>query len=113
MMLDQYREALTKAVCVECLHHSGQGVCGIGGSEDCALMRFLPEVVSIVNTIDSTMLHDYVHELHNVVCVSCSANEEGTCMLRGTSGCPLDLHFPLIVSTIKEVQAKEQVHRVP
>lgn len=112
-MLDQYREAITKAVCVECLRDSGQGVCGIGGTEECALMRFLPEVVGIVKAIDSNMLHDYVHELHNVVCVSCTENEDGSCKLRGTTGCQLDLHFPLIISTIKEVQAREQVPKIP
>ena len=110
-MLDYYRKAITNAVCVECLKHSGQGVCGIGGSEDCAMIRFLPEVVSIVKSIDSNQLHDYVHELHNVVCVSCTENEDGSCSLRGTTGCPLDLHFPLIVKTIKKVQAKEPVRR--
>jgi len=106
-MLDHYRDAITKAVCVECLKHSGQGMCGIGGSDECTLIRFLPEVVSIVQTIDSTLMHDYVHELHTVVCVSCRENQDGSCTLRGTSGCPLDLHFPLIISTIKEVQARE------
>ncbi|HEY4613553.1 MAG TPA: hypothetical protein VII11_11275 [Bacteroidota bacterium] len=106
-MFDNYREAIMNTVCVHCLERTGQGVCGIGGSDECALIRFLPEVVGIVKTIDSTVMHDYVHELHNVVCVSCTENEDGSCAKRGTSGCPLDLYYPLIVNTIKEVQAKE------
>lgn len=108
-MLDQYepyREAITKAVCVQCLQRTGQGRCGINGSEECPVIRFLPEVVGIVNTIDSTILHDYVHELHNVICVSCQENADGTCALRGTNGCELDFYFPIIVETIKEVQMK-------
>lgn len=106
-MLDRYQEALTKAVCVECLQRNGRGKCGIGNSEECAVNRFLPEIVSIVKAIDSTMLHDYVHEFHNVVCVSCRENQDGSCKLRGTPNCPLDLYFPLIVKTIKEVQRQE------
>jgi len=106
-MLDQYREAILNKVCVQCLEKDGRGVCGISGSEECALIRFLPEVVNIVKTIDSTTLHDYVHELHNVVCVSCRETEDGACSERGTSGCPLDLYFPLIVDTVKDVQARE------
>lgn len=106
-MLDRYQEAITKAVCMQCMERTGRGICSIGVSEDCALNRFLPEVVSIVKTIDSELLHDYVHEFHNVICVSCRDNQDGSCKLRGTLYCPLDLYFPLIVKTIKEVQRQE------
>jgi len=106
-MLDRYQEAVTKTVCVLCMQRTGRGICGIGVSEDCALYRFFPEVVGIVKAIDSTVLHDYVHEFHNVVCVCCRENQDGNCKLRGTSECPLDLYFPLIVKTIKEVQEQE------
>jgi hypothetical protein len=108
-MLEQYQEALSKAVCVQCLQRNGRGVCSIGISEDCTLNRFLPEIVGIVKSIDSTLMHDYVHELHNVICVSCRENEEGTCSVRGTTGCAVDFYLPLIVDTIKEVQMKEAV----
>ncbi len=110
-MLDHYepyREAITKAICVQCLQRTGQAKCGIDGSDECPIIRFLPEVVSIVKSIDSTMLHDYVHELHNVICVSCKESAEGNCALRGSSACELDFYFPLIVETIKEVQAQEE-----
>ncbi len=106
-MLDRYQVAIATEVCMQCMEHSGRGICSIGVFEDCALNRFFPEVVSIVKTIDSTMLHDYVHEFHTVICVSCRENQDGSCKLRGTPNCPLDLYFPLIVKTIKEVQRQE------
>jgi hypothetical protein len=106
-MLDRYREAITNTVCVQCLQRTGQGTCGLTGVEECPILRHLPDVVSIVTTIDSTMLHDYVHEFHNVICVSCRDNVDGQCALRGSYACELDAFFPLIVETIKEVQGKE------
>lgn len=106
-MINRYRQALMRNVCMKCLERTGQAVCGGGTTEDCTLMRFLPEVVSIVQNINSASMHDYVHELHNVVCVSCRENDDGNCTLRGTTECPLDFYFPMIVETIKEVQAQE------
>ena len=110
-MLEKYQEAITRIVCVQCLQRNGRGICGIGTTEDCSINRFLPEVVSIVKSIDSTTMHDYVHELHNVICVSCEENEEGRCTFRGSAACQLDFYFPLIVAAIKEVQANEAVAR--
>lgn len=109
-MLDQYepyKEAITKTICVQCLQRTGQSKCGIDGADECPIIRFLPEVVGIVKAIDSTMLHDYVHELHNVICVSCRENADGNCALRGSYACELDFYFPLIVEAIKEVQRRE------
>ena len=105
-MVDRYQEAITKAVCLQCLAHNGRGICGIGSSEDCTLNRFMPEIISIVRSIDSTVMHDYIHELHNVICVSCRENDEGQCKLRGTTDCAVDFYLPLIVDTVKEVQGK-------
>jgi hypothetical protein len=105
--LERYKEALSKVVCIQCLEKTGRGICSIGGSEECAINRYLPEVVSIVETIESSTMHDYVHELHNVVCVSCRENQDGFCKLRSTPGCELDLYFPLIVQTIKKIQANK------
>ena len=110
---ERYKEALSKVVCTQCLERTGRGICSIGGTEECAINRYLPEVVSIVETIDSSSMHDYVHELHNVVCVSCRENQDGICKLRATPGCELDLYFPLIVRTIKELRAQEIALRKP
>lgn len=102
--LDVYAEAIRSKVCSVCLDRTGRGICGLGSWDDCALNRYLNDVVILVNSIQSDSMHDYVHELHNVVCVSCLNNADGYCKER--SDCPLDRFFPLVVEAVQEVNAR-------
>jgi hypothetical protein len=102
-----YEEAIRTKVCAHCIDRTGRGICGTQQWEDCALNRFMPEIVGIVNAVKSDSLHDYVHELRSEICVSCRDNQGGVCGLRNSLECAVDRYFPLIVEAIDEVN-----HRV-
>jgi hypothetical protein len=104
--MQMYEEAIRSRVCAQCIERTGRGVCGTDAWDECALNRHLPEIVEIVRTLGSDSLHDYVHELHNVVCVSCKDNLDGRCSLREHQTCALDQYFPLVVQAVREVHER-------
>lgn len=104
--IDLYAEAIRSKVCSVCLDRTGRGICGLGSWDDCALNRFLKDIIIVVNSIQSNSMHDYVQELHNIICASCTDNPTGKCGLRETEECPLDRYFPLVVEAVQEVNAR-------
>lgn len=107
--LKAYEEAISAQVCTRCLERTGRAICGTGSWDDCALNRFLPEIVSVVNSVQSDSVHDSVHDLHKIICVSCRENVDGFCELRASLDCPLDQYFVLIVRAIQDVNARTKV----
>lgn len=104
--MNAYEEAIRTKVCAHCIERTGRGICVTQQWEDCALNRFLPEIVGIVNAVKSDSLHDYVHELRSKICVSCKDNQDGVCGLRNTLECALDRYFPLVVEAVEQVNAR-------
>ena len=105
--MNVYEQSIRTKICAHCIERTGRGICGTQQWEDCALNRFLPQIVGIVNAVKSDSLHDYVHELRSGICVSCRDNQEGVCGLRNSLECALDRYFPLVVEAIDEAN-----HRV-
>lgn len=104
--MDVHEQSIRTKVCAHCIERTGRGMCGTQQREDCALNRFLPEIVGIVNVVKSDSLHDYVHELRSKICVSCKDNQEGVCGLRNSLECALDRYFPLVVEAVEQVNAR-------
>lgn len=104
--MDAYAEAIRTKVCSVCIERTGRGICGLGAWDDCALNRYLNDVVIIVNSMHDAPLHERVQELHSVICVSCRDNPDGLCKLRASLDCSLDQYFPLIVEAISDVNAQ-------
>ncbi len=104
--MNAYEEAIRTKVCAHCIDRTGRGICGTQQWEDCAMNRFMPEIVGIVTAVKSDSLHDYVHELRSKICVSCKDNQEGVCGLRNSLECALDRYFPLVVEAVEQVNAR-------
>lgn len=98
-----YEEAIRTKVCAHCIDRTGRGMCGTGQWTDCAINRYMPDIINVVNAVRSDSLHDYVLALHHVICASCKENPNGVCALRNSSDCALDRYFPLVVQAIEEV----------
>lgn len=105
----EYEEAIRTRVCAHCIDRTGRGICGTQQWNDCALNRYLPEIVRIVNTVKSDSLDEYVLRLRSVICVTCKENDQGVCRLRNELDCALDRYYPLIVQTIEEVNTRSVV----
>ena len=101
--MNAYEEAIRAKVCAHCIDRTGRGICGTQQWEDCALNRFMPQIIGIVIAVKSDSLHDYVHALRSEICVSCRDNQDGVCGLRSSLECGLDRYFPLVVEAIEEV----------
>lgn len=103
----QYEEAIRTRVCVACLERTGRGICGISRPEDCTLNQFMLEVIALVNSIKSESLYDYYAGFRVRVCPACKEALDGVCTVREVLDCPLDRYFPLVVESIKDVNAQQ------
>jgi hypothetical protein len=85
----------------------GAGNVRLTNEAQCIIKRFLPDIVSIVNTIKSNRMEPYIESMHKNICAKCeSVNPDGSCELRARADCCLDRYFPLIVEVIEEVNGR-------
>lgn len=99
----EYEEAIRTRVCAACIERTGRGPCGMGQWTECTLNQFMPEVITLVNSIQSDTLYDYYAGLRVRICPSCKEAVDGICTVREVLTCPLDQYFPLIVESIRSV----------
>ncbi len=78
--------------------------CGLPADQTCPIEMYLPRVVEVVESIESSRIEDYVAIVRDKVCASCQQNEEGVCDLRLKADCALDRYFMLVAEAIEEVQ---------
>ncbi|MCU7490063.1 MAG: hypothetical protein ACM3UR_16060 [Bacteroidota bacterium] len=101
--MDKYLKAIRQNICSICADSNDLGKCSLTQDEVCALEAYLPQIVEIVHSIDSSDIQDYVNVLRREVCSECRTQEEnGYCYLREDVNCSLDRYFPLIVETIQK-----------
>lgn len=104
---DELWQALQERVCVKCLDGNGRGDCRIAGDGFCALKAFLPTIVEIVSSVQSTSILPYEEQLRLKVCGRCkNQSTDGRCVLREHVDCALDRYFPLIVEVIEATQRR-------
>lgn len=109
---EEYWESLQAGICAKCIDGDGRGNCRIGNEETCALKRFLPEIVEVVESTYSGSMDPYVEALRKKVCTACLHQSfSGSCSLRKDLACALDRYYPLIVQVIEETRLQERLRK--
>ena len=108
--MQEYLDAIRSRVCTVCLDavmHGNQFVrCGIPKGRTCPVEVFLPQVIDVVESVDSWLLDDYVKMLREKVCAICKHSEDDVCALRLQADCALDRYFMLVADAIREVDTR-------
>jgi len=112
MRQELYLEAIRRRVCSVCIDgiFDGRGQfqrCGLPDGRICPVEVYLPEVIDIVQTIESPEIADYITVLHQKVCPRCEQNTDGVCELRLRADCALERYFMLVAGAIEEVRTAQ------
>ncbi|MEK9138047.1 MAG: hypothetical protein AAB393_13050 [Bacteroidota bacterium] len=110
MLAEQaYLEEIRARVCPKCVDGDGAGDCRISHGTECAVKRFLPQILEAVGSTYSTSMEPYELALRERVCRVCAnQSPDGTCIVRNELECSLDRYFPLIVRVIEELDLKQR-----
>ncbi|MFQ6115459.1 MAG: hypothetical protein ACE5NG_15480 [bacterium] len=112
--MKEYMDSIRRRVCLMCNNHLVTHIvggsseiirCGLPVDKMCAIERYLPRVVEVVESVDSSRLEDYIIKLRYQVCTKCEYLEHGYCPRWLKSECALDRNFMLVVEAIKDVRA--------
>ena len=107
---EEYREAIRQRVCSVCLDSRDDGSCGLSGRV-CALESHLPQLVSILVSLESPRLDDYAAAVRAQVCSGCESRQpRGGCLLRETAVCALDAYLPLVLDAVEQVHTRRRSH---
>jgi hypothetical protein len=108
--MQEYLEAIRSRVCPLCLDAvmvRDQFVrCGLPAGRKCPVEIYLPQVVEVVESVDSWLMDDYVEALREKVCALCGNSAGDFCALRLQADCALDRYFMLVADAIKEVDTR-------
>ncbi len=88
--------------------HGGESICALrlADQPQMPVEIYLPQVVEVVESVDSWLMDDYVDALREKVCAFCENSESGFCALRLQADCAPDRYFMLVADAIKEVDAR-------
>lgn len=108
-----YLDAIQRHVCSVCIDGIFQNDCewvrcGLPDDRVCPIERHLPQVIEIVESIDSPWMEDYIGSLREKVCSNCEQTEAGNCDFRLKADCALDTYFMLVAGAIEEVRDRNQ-----
>ncbi len=108
--MQEYIDAIRSNVCSVCLDavmHGDQFVrCGLPASRKCPVEIYLPQVIDVVESVDSWLIEDYVKLLRERVCTVCKNSDGDFCALRLQADCALDRYFMLVAEAIQEVNTR-------
>jgi len=104
--VDQYFKAVRSRVCSLCMDVNEDGECTTHGEELCSVKKFLPRIVKIVSTTESTILDDYLVQFRERICAICTPGGESECTSRDGYSCVLDRYYALIVETLQEARSR-------
>jgi hypothetical protein len=108
--MQEYLDAVRNNVCTVCLDavmHGSQFVrCGLPKGRTCPVEIFLPQVIDVVESVDSWLLDDYVKVLRERVCAICKHSDGDFCALRLQADCALDRYFMLVTEAIQQVHTR-------
>lgn len=110
--MQDYLDAIQRHVCSVCIDGIFENEhkfvrCGLPADRTCPVELHLPQVLEVVESIDSPRLEDYVTRLREKVCAECENSEEEGCDLRLKADCALDRYFMLVAEAIEEAQAQQ------
>lgn len=111
--MQEYLEAIRGRVCSVCIDGIFEDEhkfirCGLPKGRTCPIELYLPEVIEVVETIESPWMEDYVALLREKVCRKCQQTEEGICALRLKTDCALDTYFMLVAEAIEDVRDRKK-----
>ena len=106
--MQQYFAAIQNNVCQNCkfaIYGENRQFffCGLPQGKTCAIKRFLPEVVEVVESFDVPSPENQIVELRCKVCSKCDQFKCGSCPLTGIGDCTLEHYFPQVVEAIRKV----------
>jgi len=108
----EYLAAIRSRVCPVCMDSVTLGKqfvrCGLAPGRNCPIEIFLPQVIGVIEAVDSPLLEDYVPVLRDKVCAICKHSENNICVLRLQAECALDRYFVLVAAAIDEVRTRER-----
>ncbi|MCI0691082.1 hypothetical protein L0337_03635 [candidate division KSB1 bacterium] len=108
--MQAYLDAVRNNVCPVCLDAVMAGNqfvrCGLPAGRKCPVEIYLPQVVEVVESVDSWLMDDYVEALREKVCAFCENSTGDFCALRLQADCALDRYFMLVADAIKEVDTR-------
>lgn len=100
-----YLREIRQRVCAKCLDRTPTGLCVTSTFDECAINRYLPEIIDIVLTTGGDDIGPFVARLREKVCSVCvHQSPGGSCNLRDDVECALDRYFPLVVEAINDVK---------
>lgn len=111
--MQEYADAVRRHVCSVCIDGMFNATgeferCGLPSGRACPIESYLPEVIKIVESIDSPWMEDYVEELRQTVCNHCNQTPAGICDLRLKAECSLDTYFMLVAEAVEEVRDRHR-----
>lgn len=104
---EQYWPIIQAKICSRCIDAGPGAECRIGGKQECSIRHFLPQIVEIIRSVESTSIIPYETLLRNKICSVCAhQSADGVCLARNDVECALDRYFPLIVEVIEEARQR-------
>lgn len=108
--MQPYLDAVRNNVCPVCLDAVMVGNqfvrCGLPAGRKCPVEIYLPQIVDVVESVDSWLMEDYANVLRDKVCAHCENSEGNFCALRLQADCALDRYFMLVADAIREVDTR-------
>jgi hypothetical protein len=100
-----YETAIRQHVCERCVDFGEDSVCHkAGGTEACAVIRNLKEIVYIAKQVHSKKIDPYVQALREKVCSHCAnSQKDGSCKAREEIECCIDRYLPLVLEAIEGI----------
>src|SRR5262245_4152486 len=101
--IEVFWNLLQDRVCSHCINGTRKGDCRIDRGRDCALRKYLPQILEVIRSGYSSTIEPYEVRLRNRICGICvHQSGNGTCAVRDEVECALNTYFPLIVEVIEE-----------
>ncbi len=100
--LQQIEAKLRDRVCSGCIDR-GDGPCELRERRACVLTEKLAQVTGVVLGTQSARIRPYAESIREAICPRCEhTRPDGSCALRESDKCMLDLYLSDVVETIEE-----------
>ena len=104
-----YQEAVLRHVCSKCIDFGEDDICHSPDPAGCAIFRYLPELVAIVERLRTLRIQPYVDAVREDICMKCRRGSlSKDCPLCTSLDCALDRYLPLVLETIEEVKKEQE-----
>lgn len=101
--IQQIEAKLRSRICSNCIDGRGDGTCSLPDPSACVLTGKLAQVTAAVLGTQSAKIAPYAMSVRDTICPRCEhTRPDGTCALRETDECMLDLYLSDVVKTIEE-----------